>query len=148
MKEYKHIVIDKMGVGLDALRTSLNVSGLETAHSRGIQLSAGSVALEHHLHIFLWDDSIKGITGSLGIINAGNTITVKVRWDKLIESGIIFPGTLKGDTMQNKPPGGPSTNGAWAYKGNIPRNYLYIDGVDSPATHGFSTWQLGKGWQP
>src|ERR1700684_2791970 len=117
MKEYRHVVIDKMSVGLGTIRTSLDQNGLETAQSRNIVLSQGSQSLEHHLHVFLWDDTTAGQKGYLGIVLAGNCVTVRVRWTDLTESWTLWPGTLKGDSMQNSPPSGPSSNGAWAYKG-------------------------------
>src|ERR1051326_4086039 len=134
MKEYRHVVIDKMGVGLANLRQSIANSGLETAHSRGIVLSQGSQRLEHHLHVFLWDETTAGQKGYLGIVLAGNFVAVRVRWHHLTESWPLWPGTLLGDSMQNGPPSGVSTNGAWAYKGNIPRNYCYIMDLDTDQT--------------
>lgn len=146
MREYRHVVIDKAGVGLPTLRQSIANSGLETAQSRGIQLATGSVKLEHHLHVFLWDDTLAGQKGYLGIVLAGNCITVRVRWVDLTEPGMIFAGTLKGDGGHNGPPAGKSPNGAWAYKGNIPRNYCFIDDHDTDQTAGYAKWKTGTGW--
>ena len=146
MTEYSHVVIDKTGVGLDVLRRSINENGLQTAEQRGIVLSQGSMRLQHHQHIFLWDTTAKGLTGRQHVESAGNCFTVKVRWDALSESGIVFSGNLKGDSMQNQPPSGASTNGAWAYKGSIPRIYCYIEGPDIPATANFDRWMQGLGW--
>jgi hypothetical protein len=146
LKEYRHVVIDKAGVGLPALRQSIAASGLETAYARGIQLSGGSMKLEHHLNVFLWDDSIAGQKGYLGIVLAGNCITVRVRWDHLLESGLVFPGTLKGDGGHAGIPAGKSPNGAWAFKGSIPRNYCFIDDLDTQATPDYEKWKTGTGW--
>ncbi|MDU9412163.1 hypothetical protein ACPA5B_12340 [Pseudomonas solani] len=147
MKEYRHVVIDKAGVGLATLRQSLDQAGLETAQQRGIQLATGSVRLEHHLNVFLWDDTTAGQKGYINLILAGNCVAVKVRWTTLTEPGIIFSGTLQGDNGHNGPPQGKSTNGAWAYKGSIPRNYCFIEGVDTEQTPGYAKWKSGTGWQ-
>ena len=153
MKEYTHVVIDKQGVGLNVLRQRIDAGGLQTAQSLGIALSQGSMKLEHHLHVFLWDDSVKGINGRLGVqgllpgmqINQ-SCFLVRVRWPNLTESGSVFSGTLKGDNMHAGPPSGPSSNGAWAYKGNIPRKFCFIEDLDTAATNGFKGWCDGQGW--
>ena len=146
MEEYRHIAIDKGGVGLPVLIAALHGNGVQTAQARGIVLATGSQKLEHHLHVFMWDGSAAGIKGRMGIEAAGNCVTVRIRWRTLTKPGYIFSGTLLGDSMANSPPGGTSTNGAWAYKGNIPRDACYIEGQDTPATAGFNNWQTGNGW--
>jgi hypothetical protein len=146
VNEYTHVVVDKAGVGLDALRQAIADNGLQTAQQLGIQLAAGSVKLEHHLHIFLWDSSVAGVKGRRGIESAGSCFVVRVRWPALTESGYIFSGTLKGDGGHNGPPAGKSPNGAWAYQGEIPRRYCFIEGFDSPETPTFANWREGLGW--
>jgi hypothetical protein len=146
MEELSHVAIDKGGLGLPVLMNSFDQNGLQTAQTRGIVLSAGSQALQHHLHVFFWDSSAKGVKGRLGIETAGNCITVKIRWRTLTRPGMIFGGTMQGDTMANKPPGGTSTNGAWAYKGGIPRDACFIEGLDQASTAGFDAWLAGNGW--
>ncbi|MGW1072944.1 hypothetical protein [Streptomyces sp. NPDC002537] len=157
--EYTHIVVDKRPRGqadLDELRESLNRNGLQTAKSRWVAegkdveselRSAGSGYAKngHHEHVFMWDASKKGIEGSNAIEKNGDAIRVKIRWDALKKDGRIFGGTLKGDSGGG-PLGGESTNGAWAYKGDIPRKYMFIVGVDDPAHPGMSQWLAGKGW--
>ena len=146
MKEYRSVIIDKNGVGIGVLQQSVAANGLQTAQTLGIVLAAGSIALEHHLHVFLWDESTAGQKGYIRLILAGNCFAVRVRWTALTEPGMIFNGTLHGDGGHNGPPKGRSYNGAWAYKGNIPRNYCFIDGVDTPQTVGYNNWLQGTGW--
>jgi hypothetical protein len=146
MKEYTHVVIDKFGTGLDSLRQLIDANGIQTAHQRNIALAEGSRRLEHHLHVFLWDDGVPGVKGRRGIEAAGNCFLVRVRWPVLTESGIIFSGSLQGDNMHSGPPSGVSTNGAWAYKGSIPRKFCYIEGLDTPDKDGFASWREGRGW--
>jgi hypothetical protein len=146
MKEYTHVCIDKANVGLGVLRTALDQNGIQTAKQRGIVLAGGSVALQHDIHVFLWDDSAAGVRGRRGIEAAGNCILVRVRWPHLTEPGIIFSGTLAGDGGHNGPPAGISTNGAWAFKGAIPRKYCFIEGLDTAATANFENWRSGQGW--
>jgi hypothetical protein len=146
MEEYSHVAIDKGGIGLPALSGAIALNGVQTAHTRGIILATGSQKLEHHLHVFMWDNSTAGVKGRLGIENAGNCVTVKIRWRTLTKPGMIFNGTLQGDSMANSPPSGKSTNGAWAYKGNIPRDACFIEGTDLASTAGFDRWLAGNGW--
>ena len=146
MKEYTHVRIDKAGVGLAVLRAALDLNGIQTAQQRGIVLAGGSVRLQHDIHVFLWDDSTAGVRGRRGIEAAGNCILVRVRWPHLTEPGLIFNGTLAGDGGHAGPPSGVSTNGAWAFKGAIPRQYCYIEGLDTPATANFENWRSGQGW--
>jgi hypothetical protein len=145
-KEYTSVVIDKNGLGLRALQLAVAENGLQTAQMLGIQLSMGSVQLEHHLHVFVWDDSKAGIKGRMGIEQAGNCFLVRIRWTHLSESGWLFSGTLHGDTGHNGPPSGASTNGAWAFKGAIPWQYCYVDGLDAPDIPGFADWSNFLGW--
>lgn len=146
MTEYTHVCIDKAGVGLPALIAALDANGIQTARQRGVVLAAGSVALQHDLHVFLWDDSVAGVRGRRRIEDAGNCILVRVRWPHLTKPGLIFSGTLAGDGGHNGPPAGVSTNGAWAYKGAIPRQYCFIEGHDLPTTANFESWRSGQGW--
>lgn len=146
MDEYNHVAIDKGGIGLPALTAALHNNGVQTAQTRGIILASGSQRLEHHLHVFMWDNSAAGISGRAGIERAGNCVTVKIRWRTLTKPGFIFNGTLLGDNMTNGPPSGSSTNGAWAYKGNIPRDACFIEGQDLPSAAGFDNWVAGNGW--
>lgn len=146
MEEYSHVAIDKGGIGLPALSAALALNGIQTAQTRGIVLAAGSQRLQHHLHVFMWDNSAAGVKGRLGIEAAGNCVTVKIRWRTLTKPGLIFNGTLLGDSMANSPPSGKSTNGAWAYKGNIPRDACFIEGTDLASTAGFDNWLAGNGW--
>lgn len=146
MEEYAHVAIDKGGIGLPALKNALDANGIQTAQARGIILATGSQKLEHHLHVFLWDSSTAGVRGRIGIESAGNCVTVKVRWRTLTKPGWIFNGTLQGDNMSNGPPSGSSTNGAWAYKGNIPRDACFIEGFDFVTMAGFNNWVAGNGW--
>lgn len=146
MKEYTHVCIDKGGVGLATLMADIDLNGIQTAKQRGIILSGGSIKLQHDLHVFLWDDSTAGIRGRRGIEAAGNCFLVRVRWPHLTEPGIIFNGTLAGDGGHNGPPAGVSTNGAWAFKGAVPRQYCYIDGFDAPTKANFENWRSGQGW--
>ncbi|WP_372410204.1 hypothetical protein [Streptomyces luteireticuli] len=174
--EYTHIVIDKRPAGevdLDELRQSLSRNGLQTTKSRWLaegkdvaaelrKLPAGYVDNAHHEHVFMWDSTKKGIeganaledreafyrsknTGTAAPATERHAVRVKVRWDALKKDGRVFGGTLKGDAGGG-PLGGASTNGAWAYKGDIPRKYLYIEGIDDPAHPGMSQWLAGKGW--
>jgi len=146
-KEYRHVVIDKFGAGVENLRDSINQNGIQTAQSRGIALAQGSQHLEHHLHVFLWDDSRDGIKHWYALKDTPSSFTIRVRWNDLTETGYIFSGNLKGDGGQNGPPSGKSPNGAWAYKGNIPRNFCFIDGLDTEQKQGYSQWLDGNGWQ-
>ncbi|MEV6670028.1 hypothetical protein [Streptomyces sp. NPDC051162] len=157
--EYTHIVVDKRPRGeadLDELRRSLDRNGLQTAKSRWTaegkdveaelrRAGSGYAKNGHHEHVFMWDSSKKGIEGSNAIEKNGDAIRVKIRWDALKKDGRIFSGTLKGD-HGGGPLGGESTNGAWAHKGDIPRKYMFIVGVDDPAHPGMSQWLAGKGW--
>ena len=142
--EYDHMVIDKLDVGLDALRNSLNANGLQTAQNRNIKLSEGSEKLGHHQHVFMWDKSKKGIEGSVGIEQRGGTVRVKIRKNGLTEPKWYSQGNLKGDNMG--PLGGTSTTGAWAYEGDIERKYLFIEGLDQVNQPGFDNWYKGDGW--
>jgi hypothetical protein len=146
MIEYTHLCIDKAGVGLPVLLAALDLNGIQTAQQRGIVLAAGSVRLQHDVHVFLWDDSVAGIRGRRRIEAAGNCILVRVRWPHLTQPGVIFSGTLAGDGGHNGPPAGVSTNGAWAFKGAIPRRYCFIVGQDLPTTPNFENWRSGLGW--
>ncbi|MFF4607277.1 hypothetical protein ACFY12_31645 [Streptomyces sp. NPDC001339] len=158
--EYTHIVVDKRPrgeVNLGELRDSLGRNGLQTSKSRWLaegknveeelrRAGSGYARNGHHEHVFLWEGSSKqGIEGANAIEKNGDAIRVKVRWDALKRDGSIFSGTLKGD-HSGGPLGGVSTNGAWAYKGDIPRKYLFIEGVDNPSHPGMSQWLAGKGW--
>ncbi|MCC3770071.1 hypothetical protein K6I34_002478 [Streptomyces sp. UNOC14_S4] len=157
--EYTHIVVDKRPRGeadLDELRESLHRNGLQTAKSRWAaegkdveaelrKAGSGYAKNGHHEHVFMWDSSKKGIEGGNAIERNGDAIRVKIRWDALKKDGRFLGGTLKGD-HGGGPLGGESTNGAWAHKGDIPRKYLFIVGVDDPAHPGMSQWLAGKGW--
>ncbi|MCB1905891.1 MAG: hypothetical protein KDH15_00855 [Rhodocyclaceae bacterium] len=112
----------------------------------GIRLSAGSIRLEHHLHVFVWDDTAAGVRGRRGIEANGNCFLVRIRWRELTETGRIMSGTLKGDGGHNGPPAGISPNGAWAYKGAIPWEYCFVVGLDGPDTPGFADWSAYRGW--
>jgi hypothetical protein len=94
----------------------------------------------------MWDDSVAGVKGRRGIEANGNCFLVRIRWPHLVESGNIFSGTLKGDGGHNGPPSGKSPNGAWAFKGAIPWQYCYVEGLDTPGTPGFNDWMEGRGW--
>jgi hypothetical protein len=145
--EYTHIAIDKNGAGLDQIRLSLNAKGLQTAASRGIKLAKGGEDAGHHEHVFMWDSGAKGIKGGAKIVqwNAkDSSVLVKIRSGDLKEPTWYSQGTLKGDNKTGL--GGPSENGAWAYKGDIPRKYLFIDGIDQANQPGFEDWLAGKGW--
>jgi len=149
MAIYYHVVIDKTNQGLAHLRNQLDLHGLMTAEQRGLthQFPPVMIAMQHHQHVFLWDDRPAGVRGRQGLENGvGETITVKVNWPELTEPGLVFAGTLAGDSGHVGPPHGTSTNGAWAYKGSIARQWLFIDGVDSPNDPGFNDWVAGKGW--
>ncbi|MDI5962208.1 DUF6531 domain-containing protein [Streptantibioticus silvisoli] len=147
VSEYTHIVIDKEGAGLGQLRSSLDTQGLQTAANRGIKLPSGSVKMGHDQHVFMWDKTAKGIDGASGIVShAGQdgSILVKIRWANLKEPTWLSSGTLKTDGMGVL--GGASKTGAWAYQGDIPRKYLFIDKVDWADQPGFQDWLDGKGW--
>ncbi|MEA5547922.1 hypothetical protein VB816_23335, partial [Limnoraphis robusta CCNP1324] len=144
VKQYTHLVIDKENVGLDTLRQSLNENGLQTAEHRNIRLSEGSEKLRHHQHVFMWDSSKKGIKGAIGIESRGGVVKVKIRMPGLSEPTWYSRGTLKGDNMG--PLGGKSETGAWAYEGDIPRKYLFIEEMDNVAHPGFQDWYEGRGW--
>ncbi|NET24404.1 polymorphic toxin-type HINT domain-containing protein [Okeania sp. SIO1I7] len=137
-QEYTHMAIDKNDSGLNTLRKSLNENGLQTAERRNIKLSEGSEKLRHHQHVFMWDSSEKGMKGADGIESRGGAVRVRIRKQGLNTS------TLKGDNMGQL--GGKSTNGAWAYEGDIPRKYLFIEGIDTKTTPGYQSWLEGKGW--
>lgn len=145
-KEYTSVVIDKKGVGLRQLQLSVAENGLLTAQMQGIQLSKGSQDLEHHMNVFMWDDSKAGVKGRMGIEAAGNCFLVRIRWVKLVETGVFFSGTLMGDTGHKGPPSGVSTNGAWAFKGAVPWQYCYVEGLDNAAINGFNDWCNFHGW--
>ncbi|MFB4194490.1 hypothetical protein [Streptomyces carpaticus] len=147
VKEYTHVAVDKGGVGLDELYLRLNANGLRTAESLNIKLSSGSEKMGHHQHVFMWDSRSKGLEGRAKIVEAvgqDSSIDVKIRMAGMNESGPIIPGALKGDHPTKL--GGASDNGAWAYKGDIPRKYLFIVGLDQPSHAGFQDWYEGKGW--
>ena len=151
VNEYSHVVIDKNDVGLDTLRTRISQNGLLTAEASGYAnlMSEGSRRLEHHLNVFLWDSSIAGEKGRLGIVlhsTPGTFFTVRVRCPYLTEEGLLFSGTLKGDSGHNGIPSGRSTNGAWAYKGNIPARFCFIEGLHSSKTPNYDSWYNGDGW--
>lgn len=157
--EYTHIVVDKRPRGEanpDELRESLNRNGLQTAKSRWVaegkdvdaelaRAGSGYAKNGHHEHVFMWDSTKKGIEGGNAIEKNGDAIRVKIRWDALKKDGRFLSGTLKGDSGGG-PLGGESTNGAWAYKGDIPRKYLFIVGVDDASHPGMGQWLAGKGW--
>ncbi|KNB53310.1 hypothetical protein AC230_01005 [Streptomyces caatingaensis] len=161
-------------VDLRRLRESLHRNGLQTTKSRWLaegkdvaaelrNLPPGYVDNAHHEHVFMWDSSKKGIEGAnaledreafyrskaggapAGDVADRHAVRVKIRWDALKKDGRLLGGTLKGDAGGG-PLGGPSSNGAWAYKGDIPRKYLFIEGIDDPAAPGVSQWLAGKGW--
>ncbi|MFC9428229.1 hypothetical protein [Streptomyces sp. NPDC056987] len=145
--EYTHVAIDKKDTGLDQLRLSLNTNGLKTAASLDIKLSEGSEKMGHHKHVFMWDATVKGLKGVTGIVEGvgqNSTVNVKIRMLDLSEPGLFSKGNLKGD--QPKGLGGKSTNGAWAHEGDIPRKYLFIEGLDQANQSGFKDWLAGKGW--
>jgi hypothetical protein len=144
-KEYTSVVIDKKEVGLQPLRLAVAENGLLTAQMLGIQLAQGSVQLDHHLHVFVWDDTTAGVKGRRVIETAGDCFLVRIRWTLLSESG-FFRGTLHGDSGQASPPSGASTNGAWAFKGAIPWQYCYVEGLDTPDIPGFPGWKEFLGW--
>lgn len=101
----------------------------------------------HHQHVFMWDSTPQGVKGAIGIVNSvghDSSVIVKIRMPDLTEYKWFRPTTLKGDNPGGL--GGASENGAWAYKGNIPRQYLFIEGLDTAARPGFTDWQAGKGW--
>lgn len=113
-------------------------------------MASGSLRLEHHLHIFLWDSDIAGERGRLGIVlnlpADAFFFTVRVRCPYLTESGLLNFGTLKGDNGHDGVPSGRSSNGAWAYKGNIAAKFCFIEGVHTKNTPGYSSWFSGEGW--
>ena len=146
MAEYTHVCIDKAGVGLDVLRQDFANHGIQTAQARGIVLAAGSIRLEHHLHVFLWDESSNGVKRRRDLLTDPDSFLVRVRWTHLTKEGIIFSGTLKGDTGHAGPPAGRSTNGGWAYRGGIPANYCFVEGHHTTGTAGFEDWRSGRGW--
>lgn len=146
--EYTHVAVDKDGVGLDQLLLSLNANGLRTAQSLNIKLSGGSEKLGHHQHVFMWDARAKGIEGASKIVERvgqDSSVKVKIRRASLTEPGFLSQGTLKGDQNTGQL-GGKSQNGAWAYEGDIPRKYLFIEGIDQVNQPGFADWLAGKGW--
>lgn len=154
MEQYTHVIIDKNNVGLDTLRAQIDQNGLRTAESLGIALDSGSVKLGHHRHVFMWDSSQKGVKGRMGLMDRNNNdrFLVRICGTHLLRSGTISAsigavfrqtGILKGD---NGELGGPSTNGAWAHEGNIPRKFCFIEGLDSESRPGFSDWASGNGW--
>ena len=151
MKEYSHVVIDKNRVGLEQLRMDIKNNGLLTAQASGYadQMAEGSIRLEHHLNVFLWDSSIAGEKGRLGIIlnsEEGTFFTVRVRCPYLTEEGLLLRGTLKGDSGHHGIPSGRSTNGAWAYKGNIEPRFCFIEGLHTSQTPNYQSWYRGDGW--
>lgn len=146
MTQYNHVVIDKTGMGLPALRTAVDTNGLQTAQQLGIVLAGGSLQLEHHLHVFMWDETRAGINGRVNIQTAGSCFNVRIRWKRLTLPGIIFNGTLNGDGGHMGAPAGWSTNGAWAYRGGIPRDACFIEGLDDVTTPGFDNWFASNGW--
>jgi hypothetical protein len=148
-KVYSHVCIDKTGAGLANLRATFVANGIETAQTRGIVLAAGSQKLEHHLHVFLWGPDVDGEKGRLGLVLGQPTndrFCVWVRWNALQPDGWIFSGTLKGDNGHAGPPAGISTNGAWAYKGNIPADFCFVEGHHTTATPGYDDWKAFRGW--
>ncbi|WKD49531.1 hypothetical protein [Microbulbifer spongiae] len=149
MDEYTHVVIDKNNVGLDVLRQRIRERGILTAEASGYQLAAGSIKLEHHLHVFLWDSTLAGQKGRMKIIVGSalnTTFTVRVRCPHFTKDGIFFSGTLQGDNGHNGPPKGISTNGAWGYKGNIESRFCFIEGLHTRDTPGYEGWERGDGW--
>jgi len=147
MKEYSHVCIDKNETGLATLQQDIANNGLRTADQLGIILSGGSQMLEHHLHVFLWDDSVLGVRRRRDLlVNPETSFLVRVRWPLLTETGWIFSGTLRGDNGHVGPPSGRSTNGAWAYRGSIPADYCFVEGYHDASTDGFENWRSGRGW--
>ncbi len=134
MIEYTHLCIDKAGVGLPVLLAALDLNGIQTAQQRGIVLAAGSVRLQHDVHVFLWDDSVAGIRGRRGIEAAGNCILVRVRWPHLTQPGIIFSGTLAGDGGHNGPPAGVLDQWRLGLQGRDP-TALLLHRRTGPANH-------------
>jgi len=150
MKEYCHVVVDKNNVGW-TLRKDIQRNGLLTAQASGYAqtMAQGSLRLEHHLNVFLWDSTVTGEKGRLGILlnlPEGASFTVRVRCPYLTEEGLLLPGTLKGDSGHHGIPSGRSTNGAWAYKGNIPSRFCFIEGLHTKSTPGYQSWLRGDGW--
>ncbi|MDR6934900.1 MULTISPECIES: hypothetical protein [unclassified Luteibacter] len=149
MAIYYHVVIDKNNVGVAHLRNQLALHGLQTQEQRGMPpgYPLPMIAMQHHQHVFLWDGTTAGVRGRRGIENGtADTVTVLINWPELTESGRFIAGTLKGDSAQYGPPQGPSTNGAWAYKGSIDRRWIFIEGLDTASDPGFDQWQAGQGW--
>ncbi|MDQ1292414.1 MAG: hypothetical protein QG608_292 [Actinomycetota bacterium] len=147
VKEYSHVVVDKYDVGLGQLYTALHQNGLQTAESRGMQLPAGSMSLGHHQHVFMWDTSKRGLDQCAHLLGTPgiSALVVNIRWNELHRPGRFHSGTLKGD-VRGKKLGGWSTSGAWAYKGDIPRKYMFIEGLDNPNHPGYAQWKAGTGW--
>ena len=147
--QYTHVAIDKPGAGgLDQIRRSLNAKGLQTAVNRNIKLDSGSEKFGHDQHVFMWDAGAKGIKGAAGLVDGvgqDSSVIVKIRMPDLKEPTWYSQGTLKGDQPTGLL-GGSSKTGAWAYKGDIPRKYLFIDGIDKVNQPGFQDWFAGKGW--
>lgn len=151
MNEYSHVVIDKKNVGLNELRRRISQRGLLTAEASGYaeEMAEGSKKLEHHLNVFLWDDSIAGEKGRLGIVlhsDPGTFFVVRVRCAYLKQEGLLLSGNLKGDSGHHGIPKGRSTNGAWAYKGNIESRFCFIEGLHTAQTPGYQKWLKGEGW--
>jgi RHS repeat-associated protein len=150
-KQYIHVAVDKDRGGLDQILNSLNTNGLQTAKSRGTEIADFLKNKGHDEHVFMWDDSPEGGKGAAGLVqqydklNFG-TVMVKIRMNSLTESKSYWSGTLKGDKDTGDLVNGPSGNGAWAYKGDIPRKYLFIDGLDDANRPGHEDWLAGKGW--
>jgi hypothetical protein len=143
-REYTHIVIDKTAIGVGELLQSLNNTGLQTARTRKVTLAEGSVKLGHDRHVFMWDDTEKGRKGAQALINPGDSIKVRIRWNNLTMRGLFTQGTLKKDTMGVLGKG--EETGAWAYEGDIDRRYIFIEGIDKESDPGYEDWKSGEGW--
>jgi hypothetical protein len=154
MNEYTHIAIDRLDSGAQKLRLKLQVMGLLTAEAAAMSsgMAEGSKKLQHHLHVFLWDETPTGLRRAQDLINTYTSqnivfAVIRVRWPALTEPGFLLTGTLAGDNASGtEPPGGRSDNGAWAYKGNIPSKFCFIEGLHTVDRPGYDSWFRGNGW--
>ena len=67
---YTSVVMDKNGLGARPMQLAVVANGVPTAQMFGVRLSMGPVQLEHHLHVFVSDDSKAGIEGRMGMEQA------------------------------------------------------------------------------
>jgi hypothetical protein len=148
VREYVHFATKLDGRDMINFIEAYNEEGILTAASRGVtdgQLPDGTRRLEHHKHIFMWDDSKKGLDNAATLRVLGK-LEIKIRHPRFSTFSHPSHGELKVDSNDPRGLGYGEETGAWAYKGDIPRKYIFIEGVDKKSDSGYDEWFEGKGW--